>query len=267
MPVIQAVIFAMDKVDMEYLSRRGAVYWYSRRIPQDLKGHYGRPDLRSSLGTSDYKEAIRLRNLRNVELDEEFTRARAGASATLRHDLIEEEERGLFARWKAERLEADAAARKLNAPPSPHQEVIEEQEWAAISAVIRTTYEDAEEYRREHNPQALDYLLLDKLRENGITVAAGSVAHEKAARALAHALAAALTEAGKRKNCAWLYEVPAAIPPLLVSAPSRVLPSAGVPLMAYGKRWRHGVNRRYARRRQRRTLRRPWSGSLTSTAT
>lgn len=41
------------------LERRGARYYFRQRVPVDLQPHFGRIELRRSLGTADPKEARR----------------------------------------------------------------------------------------------------------------------------------------------------------------------------------------------------------------
>jgi integrase len=61
-----------------HLTRRGARYYYRRRIPLDLLGHYApSKELTKALGTSDPQEAARLARALAVKHDEEFTAIRA----------------------------------------------------------------------------------------------------------------------------------------------------------------------------------------------
>ena len=47
-------------VQVQYIHLRGNTYQFRIRVPQHLVQHYGKPDIRKSLGTSDVKEATRL---------------------------------------------------------------------------------------------------------------------------------------------------------------------------------------------------------------
>lgn len=46
-------------IQVQYLQLRGNTYQFRIRVPQHLAQHYGKPDIRKSLGTSDLKEATR----------------------------------------------------------------------------------------------------------------------------------------------------------------------------------------------------------------
>jgi integrase len=47
-------------VQVQYIQLRGTTYQFRIRVPQHLVQHYGKPDIRKSLGTSDLKTASRL---------------------------------------------------------------------------------------------------------------------------------------------------------------------------------------------------------------
>lgn len=56
-----------------HLTRRGAMYYYRRRIPSDLLDHFNpKKELTKALGTSDRREAERLARALAVKHDEEF---------------------------------------------------------------------------------------------------------------------------------------------------------------------------------------------------
>ena len=51
---------AAISMKVQYLQLRGKTYQFRIRVPQHLVPHYGKPDIRKSLGTSDLKTASRL---------------------------------------------------------------------------------------------------------------------------------------------------------------------------------------------------------------
>lgn len=61
------------------LARRGTFY-YRRKIPVDLQRHYGKVEIKHSLGTKDRPEAERLARRRSVELDQEFEALRSSVA-------------------------------------------------------------------------------------------------------------------------------------------------------------------------------------------
>lgn len=65
----------------EHLVRRGARYYYRRRVPTDLIAAFGKKEHQQALGTSDPKEAAVLARKAAVELDAMFARLRAGKDA------------------------------------------------------------------------------------------------------------------------------------------------------------------------------------------
>lgn len=65
-----------------HLVRRGAMYYYRRRIPSDLLDHFNpKKELTKALGTSDRREAERLARALAVKHDEEFQTIRGAGCA------------------------------------------------------------------------------------------------------------------------------------------------------------------------------------------
>ncbi|MHA6908571.1 DUF6538 domain-containing protein [Ralstonia pseudosolanacearum] len=60
-----------------YLIKRGGRYSLRRKIPQDLRKHYGRVEIVRALGTSDPDEAKRRVREKAVQMDREFDAIRA----------------------------------------------------------------------------------------------------------------------------------------------------------------------------------------------
>ena len=65
------------------IQKRGTVYYFRRRIPQDLiEKHAGKREIIRSLGTKDRAEAQRLARKVSAELDDEWQAMRTAPSAT-----------------------------------------------------------------------------------------------------------------------------------------------------------------------------------------
>lgn len=61
------------------LERRGARYYYRQRVPVDLQPHFGRGELRRSLGTSDHRQARVRVKLEAARAERTFERMRGDA--------------------------------------------------------------------------------------------------------------------------------------------------------------------------------------------
>ncbi len=70
--------------DTNHLTRRGAVYYYRARIPQDLEPVYGKKMLSFSLGTSNKAQAKSLALDHSVRFDKEFSKHRGIQRPTVR---------------------------------------------------------------------------------------------------------------------------------------------------------------------------------------
>lgn len=64
--------------DNQFLQLRGKVWTYYRRVPTRLVPALGRTFIKKSLGTSDFKEARRLRNIETVRVDALFAQFESG---------------------------------------------------------------------------------------------------------------------------------------------------------------------------------------------
>ncbi|GLZ22654.1 DUF6538 domain-containing protein [Burkholderia plantarii] len=89
-----------------HLTRRGARYYFRRKIPKALHAHYGKQEIVRALGTSDYSEAKRLAAVQTVITDAEWA-ALAAALAAPQHldegmaDVVQHEVEG-DAEWEAD---------------------------------------------------------------------------------------------------------------------------------------------------------------------
>ncbi|MBB4798615.1 integrase [Brevundimonas bullata] len=94
-----------------HLYRRGAVYWFRRRVPGDVAKSLGTSQWRLSLGTKDFDEAKRLARLRSVSTDQQITVVRARNMGKVSPPLSKQEAEKLAQSWIADVLEWDEAFR------------------------------------------------------------------------------------------------------------------------------------------------------------
>lgn len=94
-----------------HLYRRGAAYWFRRRVPEDLKAILGRAEWKESLGTKDPEEAKRRCRKRAVESDQDIFTARAQKAETVFEPLTPQEAQALANQQLSEWLENDQEAR------------------------------------------------------------------------------------------------------------------------------------------------------------
>lgn len=94
-----------------HLYRRGAVYWFRRRVPEDVVKSIGTAQWRISLGTKDFDEAKRLARLRSVSTDQQITVSRARNAGKVSPPLSKPEADKLAQGWIADILEWDEAFR------------------------------------------------------------------------------------------------------------------------------------------------------------
>lgn len=95
-----------------HLTRRGAAYWFRRRVPSDLLKVLKRAEWKESLGTKELEEAKRRCRERAVQTDREIAVARASAAATLSPPLSQQEARALAIEQLARWLNNDEEARR-----------------------------------------------------------------------------------------------------------------------------------------------------------
>lgn len=95
--------------------RRDAVWYFRAKVPDDIRETIGKTEIRVSLGTSDHSEARKLANIKSVEVDELFAKARGRASLS---DISDEEIRRLAREWFYRR-DVDARDNLLKHPVEP----------------------------------------------------------------------------------------------------------------------------------------------------
>ena len=94
-----------------HLYRRGAVYWFRRRVPKDVAKVLGETQWRISLGTKDFDEAKRRARLRSVSTDQQIAVVRARNAGKVSPPLSKPEAEKLAQGWLTELLEWDEAFR------------------------------------------------------------------------------------------------------------------------------------------------------------
>ncbi|WP_324287977.1 DUF6538 domain-containing protein [Brevundimonas sp. SL130] len=94
-----------------HLYRRGAVYQFRRRVPEDVSGDLGITQWRESLHTRDFEEAKRLARERGVATDALIVNARAKAAGKASLPLNKTDAARMANAWIGEVLEFDEATR------------------------------------------------------------------------------------------------------------------------------------------------------------
>ena len=82
-----------------HLHRRGAVYYFRRKVPLDLVAALGKREVSHSLRTKERVEALRLIALADVEWNEKFDAARRKLRTRRATSLTDAEARQLAVRW------------------------------------------------------------------------------------------------------------------------------------------------------------------------
>ena len=76
------LVIQMSKFRAPYLVRKRGIFYLQKRIPQQLKGHYGRNFVRKSLRTKDRLEASKLASQLVRGLEREWNELLFNVSAT-----------------------------------------------------------------------------------------------------------------------------------------------------------------------------------------
>ncbi len=168
------------------LHRRGARYYVRARVPDDLRAIIGRAEIKYSLGTADYREALVRVRLASAEIDAQFAEARRKVNALPTTRLSEHEVKQLVLRWfRREELAADE--REL---AGGHiEDIAEALENAEIEAsdlrnlndpgVLAWVYTATERLLRDNNVElyasSREYRLLEQLVHRGIVEGARRV--------------------------------------------------------------------------------------------
>ncbi|WP_426044184.1 DUF6538 domain-containing protein [Caulobacter sp. DWR3-1-2] len=95
------------------MNRRGAVYWFRRRVPDDIVKIVGKAFWNESLGIKDIREAGRLARVRGVQTDQEIADARRRLAGETAPPLSVPEAQALAKRELADWMATDAEARLM----------------------------------------------------------------------------------------------------------------------------------------------------------
>lgn len=199
-----------------YVVRRGAVYWFRRRVPGDLVEGIGRPIWFESLGTKDHKEAARLARARAFATDAEIAQAQRRLRGETVPPLTLAEAEALAATALSGWMEDDRQARLVNGREASRN----------VDAMLLATDEDARKALALGEWQIMEPTAIRLLAESGRWYPA----NHPSIRELSGALLAAQVrwlDLLTRRQAGEVVEAPAAPAPLL-------LPSVG-PVVTLGE--------------------------------
>jgi integrase len=187
----------MDEMP-EHLQRRGGRYWFRRKVPADLRAHYGYSELVRNLGTGDRTEAARRCREVSVEIDREFARVRS-EMAQANRALSPDEIRHLSDLYLARRLREDDTIRVEGLSEEQYKQSVEQ---------LEQDLRDAREALARGDFGFVQPLLEDFLTERGLVLSDSSPSW----RALAFAIAKADIQAQEllqRRDRGEVVETPA----------------------------------------------------------
>lgn len=101
---------------VNHLYRRGAVYWFRRRVPDDVSAELGLSQWRVSLHTKDFPEAKRLVRLKSVETDRQIDAIRFRHSGKVSLPVAKADADRMALTWTADALAFDEALRVGGGP-------------------------------------------------------------------------------------------------------------------------------------------------------
>lgn len=93
------------------LLRRGTRYYFRAAVPQDIQEAFGRKEVKFSLQTSDYQEALRKVRQHSAEVDQQFERCRQSQQQEAVRELEEATIRQIGELYYAHLLEEDEEGR------------------------------------------------------------------------------------------------------------------------------------------------------------
>lgn len=190
-----------------HLYRRGAVYWFRRRVPKDVAKALGETQWRISLGTKDFDEAKRRARLRSVATDQQIAVVRARNAGKVSPPLSKSEAEKLAQAWLADVLEWDEAFR-IGRPEAADNAVLWLEEVAADYRKALATLDTAAVARES----------AETLAKAGLWYPQGDPSRNQLALALLKARVR-LVELMERRLGGEAVEVPA--PLLVASVPSQ----------------------------------------------
>jgi len=102
----------MSKLPCLFKRKGTSSYYFRKRIPDDLRGVYGKCEIKVSLRTSDLNEAIRKVHLASLKYDREFEEHRKQLAQEVRTELSKEDIERIADQWVHDQLEEDEQFRK-----------------------------------------------------------------------------------------------------------------------------------------------------------
>ncbi len=94
------------------LHHRGSRYYIRVKVPMDLQAHLGKREIKYSLGTSNYREAVERLGVESLKVDQELAQARRRVEAKPVDDLSETEMERLAAIVYHDQLQEDDERRR-----------------------------------------------------------------------------------------------------------------------------------------------------------
>ena len=159
-----------DMSRRSFLQKRGSVWWFRCRVPQDLVDHYGKREVLKNLRTRDYAEAQRLVVHIAAEQQREFDALRQARAAPAVAELTQEDIHRLANGWVSEVLREDENNRVDGQP----KHVLEEDvgNLQSIEPVLR-------EHLARGEPQLIAAAVSEVLSSAGIKLAQESASLRK----------------------------------------------------------------------------------------
>ncbi|WP_029148724.1 site-specific integrase [Methylophilus sp. 5] len=171
-----------------HMINRKGVFYFRRRVPEDLLPHYApQTEFKFSLKTRDYAEADRLQRIESVKLDEEFARIRKGQTAPELHTISQDVIKSLSDLWIAHVLEEDEEWR---------MDGLSESEYDKLSESLEIVETGGKAALARGNTSLIEFEMEDFCESQGFKIAKGSEAH----RQLCYAFLRASVQANQQQT-------------------------------------------------------------------
>jgi integrase len=172
-----------DMAKYPRLHRRGNRYYIRAKVPMDLQAHLGKQEIKYSLDTSDYREAVRRLGVESLKVDQELAEARRRVEAKPVGDLSETEMERLAAIVYHDQLQEDDKRRQGGMSRAAYEEYEE---------LLHTLEPELRERLAQGNTKAIEGYTAELLADHGIALAQDSPAF--------HRLAVKLLETSVKAN-------------------------------------------------------------------
>ncbi len=187
------------------LFRRGAVYYYRARVPNDIAATYGKTEVKFSLKTKDHKEAIKRVRKEAAKVEEQFEQHRQElkrSSSPPLEDLSSEQLQHIHDVYYHYRLEEDEETRlegfySGNQLEDPAPTFLEHKEnTEALTSITKSEYAQGVT-EGFFNDEALEVISWSNICLN---IKKNSLAHKKVSRTLQEATIRAQKAIGERNE-------------------------------------------------------------------